>query len=376
MVRSPNLPLKGVTVLDFSTLLPGPLATLILAEAGAEVIKIERPGGGDEMRSFSPSWGKFGANFALLNRGKKSVELDLKTPADREKLVPLLKKADVIVEQFRPGVTERLGFDYERVRQLNPDIIYCSITGYGQFGPKRDQVGHDLNYIGDAGLLATSYGDPQRPVVPPALLADVAGGSYPAVMNILMALLRRGQSGEGCHLDIAMADNILPFLYWALASGFASDKWPGNGSDLVTGGSPRYNLYPASDGRLVAVAPIEERFWTVFCDLIGLEAEYRDDSVNPQKTKQRIAAIIVGADSNHWRETFAGKDCACSIVADLREAVEDPHFISRNVFAHRVKNERGEEMSALPVPVDAAFRAEPGALPVPALGANNRDLDG
>jgi alpha-methylacyl-CoA racemase len=375
MARSPNLPLAGLTVLDFSTLLPGPLATLILAEAGAEVIKIERPGGGDDMRGFTPRWGDFSANFALLNRGKKSVELDLKAPADREKLAPLLKKADILVEQFRPGVTARLGFDYESVYRHNPRIIYCSITGYGQNGPKRDTVGHDLNYIGDAGLLALSYGNPQRPVLPPALLADIAGGSYPAVMNILMALLRRGQSGEGCHLDIAMADNVLPFLYWAFANGFTAGEWPGNGTDLVTGGSPRYNLYPASNGRLVAVAPIEDRFWKLFCELIGLEAEYRDDSVDPKKTKQRVAEIIAGADSSHWRKIFEGQDCACSIVADIREAVNDPHYVARNIFAHRVRNARGEEMSALPVPVDPSFRTAPGSRPAPALGSSNGELE-
>src|SRR5688572_30138535 len=150
-------PLEGVCVLDFSTLLPGPLATLLLAEAGAEVIKIERPGMGDEMRTFTPKWGNDSANFALLNRGKKSITLDLKSDRDRARLAPLIARADIIVEQFRPGVMARLKLDYETVSIANPRIVYCSITGYGQTGPARHVAGHDLNYIGDTGLLALGF---------------------------------------------------------------------------------------------------------------------------------------------------------------------------------------------------------------------------
>ena len=146
-------PLSGVKVLDFSTLLPGPMATLFLAEAGAEVIKIERPGSGEDMRHYPPFWGRESINFAMLNRGKKSLAMDLKNPDERERLRPLIESADVLVEQFRPGVMKRLGLDYEAVARINPTVIYCSISGFGQTGPKRDRAGHDLNYIGDAGLL-------------------------------------------------------------------------------------------------------------------------------------------------------------------------------------------------------------------------------
>jgi len=155
-------PLQGVLVLDFSTLLPGPMATLLLAEAGAEVVKIERPGSGEDMRAYPPRWGADGVNFAMLNRGKKSLALDLKNPEHRAKLAPLLARADIIVEQFRPGVMQRLDLDYASVAKINPRIIYCSITGYGQTGPKRDVAGHDLNYIGDTGLLALSMGHGDR----------------------------------------------------------------------------------------------------------------------------------------------------------------------------------------------------------------------
>jgi alpha-methylacyl-CoA racemase len=172
-------PLEGLFVLDFSTLLPGPLATLLLAEAGAEVVKIEPPGRGEEMRSHTPKWGHDSVSFALLNRGKRSVALDLKNVAQRARLQPLVKRADVIVEQFRPGVMKRLRLDYDSVAKLNPMVVYCSISGYGQSGLKRDVAAHDLNYIGDAGLLALSMGDLCRPVVPPAADRGYRGGRLP-----------------------------------------------------------------------------------------------------------------------------------------------------------------------------------------------------
>src|SRR5919199_2120391 len=237
--EAPVRPLEGLFVLDFTTLLPGPMATLLLAEAGADVLKIERPGG-EEMRHYAPRWGRESVNFALLNRGKKSLALDLKEPAARDRLRPLLERADVLVEQFRPGVMARLGLDYESVSDINPRLVYCSITGYGQTGPKRDVAGHDLNYIGDAGLLALSMGDSARPVVPPALIADIAGGGHPAGLHILLTLRERERTGRGRRLDIAMADSLFPFLYWAVGQGLATGTWPGNGDSLVTGGTPRY----------------------------------------------------------------------------------------------------------------------------------------
>ena len=368
-------PLEGVSVIDFSTLLPGPMATLILGEAGAEVIKIERPGRGEEMRSYRPKWGADSVNFALLNRGKKSLALDLKSPADRAQLDPLLAKADVIVEQFRPGVMARLGLDYETLSKQNPRLVYCSITGYGQSGPKRDAAGHDLNYIGDAGLLALSMGDIARPVVPPALIADIAGGAYPAVMNILLALTQRQRTGRGCQLDIAMTDNLFPFMYWAIGDGLAANQWPGNGTALVCGGTPRYRLYPTADNQVVAAAPIEQKFWEEFCELIGLEAGLRDDSRDMAATTRRIEAIIRSQPAAVWRDRFAGRDCCCTIVADVREALDDPHFRARGIFDHVLVNETGARLPALPVPVAPEFRAPPSQpAAAPPLGANNAEF--
>lgn len=364
--------LDGIRVLDFSTLLPGPMATLILAEAGAEVIKVERPGRGEEMRSYVPKWGgSDSSNFHLLNRGKKSIALDLKDPEARARLEPLIESADIVVEQFRPGVMARLGLSYDEMRKINPDIIYCSITGYGQTGPKAMVAGHDLNYQGDAGMVALSLGTPEVPVMPPALTADIAGGTYPALVNILMALWRREQTGEGAAIDIAMAENLFTFLYWAQGEGQVTGEWPGNGDALVTGGTPRYRLYPTADGRFAAIAPIEQKFWESFCAAIGLEADLIDDSRDPQATLARVAEILRSRDSAHWAPIFEAADCCCSIVRGLDEAMADPHFADRGVFAARIVGEDGAEMPALPVPVVPGFRADIGeARQAPALGAD------
>lgn len=368
-------PLAGTLVLDFSTLLPGPMATLLLAEAGAEVVKIERLGIGDEMRRYAPQWGGVSANFAMLNRGKRSVALDLKDPAARERLLPLLRRADIVIEQFRPGVMERLQLSYADVCVLNPGVIYCSISGYGQTGPHRHAAGHDLNYLAETGLLALSYGSAAEPVVPPALIADIAGGAYPAAMNILLALLTREKSGGvGCHIDISMSDNLFPFLYWALGQGTTTGIWPGNGTELVTGGSARYRLYATADGGVIAVAAIEDRFWTVFCEAIGLDVSLRNDAQDPEATKARVAELIGAERTEYWRAVFARADCCCSPIASLEEALRNPHFVARGLFDHRVRTRDGESIPALPVPIAPMFRDPPDERAAPALGSDTEVL--
>lgn len=364
-------PCDGLLVLDFSTLLPGPLATLMLAEAGARVIKIEKPGGGDEMRAYPPSWGGSGTNFALLNAGKESIAVDLKSPDGRRRLMPLIEAADILVEQFRPGVMARLGLDYDTLAAINPSLVYCSITGYGQDGPKRDRAGHDIDYLAESGLLALSSGSPTAAVLPPILAADIAGGAYPALVNILMGLALRDRSGRGLHIDVAMTENLLPFAYWAFGQGWFTGRWPADGEGIVTGGSPRYGLHRTRDGRLVAVAAIEPKFWSAFCDTIALDEPLRDDARDPSATRAAIAARIAAADAEDWQRRFDVADCCCTVVRDLAEAMNDPHFRARGVFARRIRNADGDEAPALPLPLAPAFRADPSTVPeVPALGAH------
>jgi crotonobetainyl-CoA:carnitine CoA-transferase CaiB-like acyl-CoA transferase len=366
-------PLAGITVLDFSTLLPGPLASLVLAEAGARVIKIERPGTGDEMRAYEPKLGTDSVNFALLNRGKRSIALDLKAEGARARLMPMLRAADVLIEQFRPGVMDRLGLGYEALRADNPGLIYCSITGYGQSGPKAGIAAHDLNYIAETGLLGLSANADGGPVLPPALIADIAGGAYPALINILLALQQRAGSGAGCRLDVAMTDQLFPLMYWALGNAWADGRWPRPGAELVTGGSPRYRIYRTADNRFLAAAPLEERFWQRFCALIGLEKRWRDAAADPAVVIARVAEIVGSRPAAHWETVFQGEDVCCALVRTLEEALADPHFQARGLFAHELQA-GGRALPAVPVPVAPEFRRA-AAAGFPALGEANALLD-
>jgi len=366
-------PLDGVTVLDFSTLLPGPLASLILAEAGARVIKVERPGTGDEMRGYPPFAGADSIPFALLNRGKESLSVDLKSQVGRAALAPYLARADILIEQFRPGVMDRLGLGYADLAARYPGLIYCSITGYGQTGPLAPRAGHDLNYMAETGLLALSMGPGAAPVVPPAQIADIAGGSYPAAINILLALAARRRTGQGAHLDISMTDNLYPLMWWALARHAADGRAPGNGADLLTGGTARYRLYPAKDGRIVAVGAIEDRFWQRFCAAIEMPPELADDRRDPAATLAETARRIAAQPGAHWARVFEAADCCCSVVQDIAQAQATPHFVARGLGQGTVATPMDHGVPALPVPVVPMFRsARAGARPAPGLG----DIDG
>jgi len=363
-------PLEGIRVLDFSTLLPGPLTTLILAEAGAEVIKIERPPAGDEIRTYVPKVGRDSVVFAQLNRGKRSIAIDLKEPGAIERLMPLVRSADILVEQFRPGVMERLGLGYETLKSINPGLIYCSLTGYGRTGPKANKAAHDLNYVAESGMLSLVAREGETPSMPPVLIADIGAGTYPAVINVLLGLQARASSGQGCHIDISMNDNVLPFMYWAIGEGLGLQLWPRPGQGLVTGGSPRYNIYRTADGRFIAAAPLEQRFWEPFCEVIGLPQELRDDSTDPAATRAGVAQAIMAHTSDHWRQAFKDIDACVSVIATLEEAFRDPHYQARGVFAYGVTS-ADRSLPATPVPVDGVFRLPPGDVGYPALGEAN-----
>lgn len=365
------LPLAGIRVLDFSNLLPGPLASLLLAEAGAEVVKVERPGVGDEMRGYEPLWAGTSGNFALLNRGKASLCADLKDDGDRAHVRELARTADVLIEQFRPGVMERLGLGYEALRADNPGLIYCSITGYGQTGERALKAGHDLTYMAETGILGLSRAGDGAPVLPQVLAADIGGGAYPAVINILLALQQRARTGRGCHVDVAMCDNLFAFAYWGISAGLAGGRWPRPGGELTTGGSPRYRIYRTADGGYLAAAPIEERFWQTFCDGIGLAEADRDDGADPASTIRKVAERIAARSAADWRQCFAGTDACVAIVESLENAFEDPAFAERGLF-DRIVTARGLAMPALPVPIVDCLRDESRERPSPDLDPVNR----
>lgn len=355
------LPLAGITVVDLSTLLPGPLASLMLAEAGARVIKVERPGG-EDMRGFPPMRDGTSIPFAVLNAGKECMALDLKETADRERLAALIAQADIVIEQFRPGVMTRLGFDPAELTARHPGLIYCAVTGYGQEGPRSAEAGHDLNYQALTGLLSLSPGTPEAPTVPPALTADIAGGAMPAVINILLALRRRDLTGRGCRIDIAMADAMFTFAWLALAQGHAhaagaqaaqDHGFPGSRDTLLTGASPRYQLYPTADEAFLAVGALEQKFWDMFCDAIALPASLRDDRIDPQATQAEVHRIIRSRDSAHWRAHLEPRDCCCTIVRSLEEARRDPHFVGRGLFTAQatLPGNEGEAGAGATIPI-------------------------
>lgn len=359
-------PLSGMQVLDFSTLLPGPMCSLLLREAGADILKVERPDTGDEMRSYTPKFGQSSANFAMLNRGKGSVSLDLKSAEGRTRALELAQGADILIEQFRPGVMDRLGLGYDTVKAVNPRIIYCSITGFGQTGPLAERAAHDVNYVAEAGMLPLCASSEGELVLPHALLADLGGGAYPAMMNILLALRSRDLTGVGCRLDVAMCENLFTYMYWALGEGFSANQWPHPRSGLVTGGSPRYQLYRTKDGRFLAAAPLEDKFWANF--LRVLEAEHLlDDAKDPQGTWRAVAAIVASRTSEDWLERFDGVDACVNLARTLEEAVAHPHFAERGVFSHGLLDGAGRKIPALPIPIARHFRKPVHADSAPIL---------
>jgi alpha-methylacyl-CoA racemase len=365
-------PLRGVRVLDFTTLLPGPLATLLLADAGATVIKVEPPGG-DPMRHQAPL-DAHGASvlFQLLNRGKHPRTLDLKSDGGREQAIQLARSADILVEQFRPGVMERLGFGPVALGVLNPRLIYCSITGYGQSAPNAHRAGHDLNYVAEAGLLANTVGRDGAPVLPATQVADIGGGSWPAVINILLALLARERDGRGCRLDIAMAENLWPFQLVPLAKYWASGAPPAAGRDSLAGGLSRYQLYETHDGRWLALGALEDRFFARFAEIAGLASSA---TAHGGLSREVIARRIREETADAWLRRCEHEDVCVSLVRDVGEAIGATSLESVRVFADRATAGRTTP-PALPLPLDPGLRARAPETAATRDGAGDGDWPG
>ncbi|MGW1898965.1 CaiB/BaiF CoA transferase family protein [Streptomyces hirsutus] len=360
------LPLDGIKVLDLSTLLPGPLATLMLAEAGADVVKLERPGRGDEMRTYEPKFGEASANYAVLNRGKRAYGVDFKDPAQRDRVLELAAEADVVMEQFRPGVADRLGLGYDAVRAVNPDVVYCSITGYGPTGPHAKRAGHDLNYLAESGLLGVVTDSTGAPGLPVTVLADIAAGTYPAVVNILLALRQRDRTGEGARLQVSMTHNLQVLGYGYFAAHQAGAGWPRPGAEQLTGGSPRYHVYPTSDGRHIACAALEQKFWDRLVQLVGLDEKFHDDAGQEEDVVTALAARFAAETGDHWRAVLDGEDVCTVVVATFDEAV-DAGLVDIDA-PERVSAPGGDaSFATLPSPVSAALRRAPATTPYPAL---------
>ena len=362
-----NRPLGDLKVLDFTTLLPGPLATLYLAEAGARVCKVERPGG-DPGRANQPALAGQSLQFALLNKGKTGIVADLKDPAQRDTIRSMALEADILIEQFRPGVMERLGLGPLGLLRDNPQLIYCSITGYGQTGPLAQRAGHDLTYLARAGMLRLTDDGTGRPCLPPAQIADVGGGSLSAVIAILTAVHHRERTRQGVHLDISMTENLFAWMPRALAPVFVGQAPPDPGQGRHTGGSPRYGLHLSSDGVAFAIAPLEEKFWQRLCELLGVPTEFRARDADSQATSAALATAFAAHDAASLEALFGDDDVCVERVRDLAEAVSDPHFAARETFARRVGMPDDSTIPALPMPFPPSFLEQDHAS-APALAA-------
>ncbi|MBN9684254.1 MULTISPECIES: CaiB/BaiF CoA transferase family protein [unclassified Corallococcus] len=368
-------PLAGLRVLDLSRLLPGPYATLVLADLGATVDTVEDPEVGDATRHMPPHREGEGALYYGLHRNKRSLTLNLKTPEGRDALLRLVSRYDVLVESFRPGVMDKLGVGEAVLRQKNPRLIYCAISGYGQTGPDRLKAGHDLNYVARAGLLGYGGEAGGAPAFPGVQVADIGGGSLFALVGILAALHERERTGVGRFVDVSMTDGALAFLHLHLASRLFMGKEGtplARGSEALNGGYPSYGLYRTADDRWLAVGALEPKFFGALCAKLG-RPELLDDAYSGGEDSARVKAeltrVFASQPLAHWREQLSGAEFCVEPVSEGDEVLADPQLRARGLFVETDDAQRGIRVTHLLTPLrmgDVALR------PPPTLGQHSR----
>ncbi len=355
-------PLAGIRVLDLSRLLPGPVAGMHLADMGAEVTKIEDPEVGDYARTMGPVRQQVSQFFVAVNRGKRFLRLDLKDAAQRAEFLTLVETADVVLESFRPGVMERLGLGWEALKERNPKLVLCSISGYGQDGPLAQAAGHDINYVGLAGMLEQNVGPDGTPALPNLQVGDLLGGALTAVQGILAALLAVKMGGPGRFVDVSMTDAVFAHNLMPLISLNNFGRAAAPGRDLLTGGVPCYNVYRTADDRFMAVGALELKFWEGCCDVLerpDLKQRHwsrgqRIGGADAQALKAELDAIFAGATLAEWTAKFAGHDCCVTPVLRADEAILHPLFQARGMVARAAHPTEGEYWATGSVP---RFRA-------------------
>ncbi len=368
--------LEGLKVLDLTRLLPGGYCTLLLADMGADVLKVEDPFGGDYMRWFPPKVNEESAYFLAVNRNKKSMKLNLKHERGKEIFKELAKHYDVLVEGFRPGVMDRLGLGYEEISNINPRIIYGSLSGYGQDGPYSQRAGHDINYIGIAGILGiTGFAD-RPPVLPGVPMADFGGGGMLAALGIMMALYHREQSGKGQYIDISMMDGVASWMTNIAAKHFVSNDPHNRGEVDLAGGFVCYGCYETKDGQYLSVGALEPKFWANFCRLIEREdlVDVQVDKDEDGKLKEEVAGIFKSRTMGEWLALLDGKDTCIEKINTVAEAVKDPQMLHRKMVVEMEHPTEGR-VKAMGIPIKMS--ETPGSvdrLPVPAYGAHTREV--
>jgi len=367
-------PLDGLRVLDLSRLMPGPLCTMILGDLGADVTKVEQPGTGDYARSAPPFVGDTGAIFLMLNRNKRSITLNLKNGEAQEVVHKLAERSDVFVESFQPGVAERLGVGYPAISQMNQRIVYCSISGYGQTGPYRDLVGHDLTYTAYSGAIGATGLEEGPPVIPALQVADIQGGIYAAV-GILASLYRREKTGKGEFIDIslmdaAVASMILPFSFHF--AGLPTER----GTLPLSGAVPFYNVYETADRKFISIAPLEEKFWVELCRLLGLE-RYQDQqyAIGAQTLQIRanLAKLFRQKRRDEWLKILNEREIPCAPVKDIAEVPDDPHVRSRNMI-FQMETESFGRLNQVATPIRMCQEPLSARSPPPRLGEQTIEI--
>lgn len=369
-------PLDGVRVLDLSRLLPGGFATLMLADLGADVVKVEEPDSGDYIRWMPPMVGNVSTGHVALNRNKRSVTLNLKEPAGRDVFLQLVQSFDVLVESFRPGVMDRLGVGWTACREANPRLVYCAITGYGQDGPLADVAGHDINYIGYAGALAMTGTPDGPPVLPGLQIGDLGGGGMSAVIAILAALHRRAETASGDFCDVSMTDGVVSWLTIHAAAYLGAGVSAERGGAPLTGGWPCYRVYPAADG-YITVGALEPQFWSRLCDALGRSDLAGDAFATGARRDEVIAeleGIFVTKRRAEWLSFFAGADVCVGPVNELGEALtHDPILARELVVEHKVSGGGSAKGVATAVRLTDA-PADANRLPPPDLGEHTAEV--
>jgi alpha-methylacyl-CoA racemase len=387
-----GLPLEGIRVLDLSRLLPGGFCSLLLADFGAEVLKVEDTGVGDYIRWAPPYYegaqdSAKSALFLSLNRNKRSIRIDLKQETGREVLLRLVREYDVVLESFRPGVLDRLGVGYERMREENPGLVYCAITGYGQTGPKRDASGHDMNYLGLIGLLGLTGERDGAPVQAAGQIADLGGGALMAAFGILAALRERDGgpaqggraaqpgSGQGQLVDISMADGALSWLAMVAGQYFADGVVPRRGEQLLAGSVVCYRPYECADG-WVTLGALEPKFWQAWCRGVGREDLIEKQFEKPgSKAHGQVAEVFKGRTRAEWTQFASEHDCCLEPVLEVDEALASDLVGEREmvVTLDQPGVEQGVRQLGIPVKLDRT-PGEPNRLPGPGLGEHTEEV--
>ncbi len=375
-----GLPLEGLKILDLSRLLPGGFCSLLLADFGADVVKVEDTGTGDYVRwappyyeGAEPSAGS--ALFLSLNRGKRSIRLDLKSPCGKEVLVRLVQDADVLLESFRPGVMDRLGVGYERLREENPGLVYCAITGYGQDGPNRDRPGHDINYLGLNGILGLTGEADGPPVSAAAQIADLGGGALMAVAGILIALQERARSGQGQLVDCSMFDGSLSLLAMLAGQMLADGSIPRRGELQLAGALVCYRPYRCADG-YVTLGALEPKFWAEFCRGVGRD-DLLDHAFDPpgSDAHRAVCEVFAARTRAQWEEFASEHDCCLEPVLGLDEALDGELVAAREMVVELDQPGAGRPVRLLGAPFKLSRTpADPVHAPGPALGEHTRQV--